>query len=130
MCKFDLAQSNKCSEKGERNSAVFDEISDMKGAYLSAIKLLEAVIVYALNHSEAEGSHNPESQKDVSEYISEKHEQDYEQDQRNKEGEADKDQNLGLPASLVPTLSMRKATTGRPDQGVQIQMSVQGLEEE
>jgi hypothetical protein len=76
MFKPDLAQSDHCGEKGESYSAVFDEISDTKGAYLAAIELLDAVIIDALDHREAEGDQNSEGQKDVSEYISEKHEQD------------------------------------------------------
>lgn len=89
MFEPDLAQSDQCGETGESNTAVFDEISDTKGSYPAAIELLEAVIIDALDHREADSGRNPEGQKDVPEYVSEKHYQNYEQDQRNQEGDAD-----------------------------------------
>ena len=115
MFEPDLAQSDQCGEKGESNSAVFDEISDTKGSYPAAIELLEAMIIDALDHREADSDRNPQGQKDVAEYVSEKHDQDNEQDQRNQESEPNQEQNLELPAVLVPTLGMGKAAPGRPN---------------
>ena len=78
MFKPDLAQSDHYGEKGESNSTEFDNISASKGTYHITIELLDAVIIDAFDHREAECNHDPEGQKNISEYIPVKQDQDYE----------------------------------------------------
>ena len=75
------------------------------------------MVADALNNRDAEDDSNPYGQKDVSKYVLEKYNQDYEQNQNNQDAKTDQEQDLALLAILVPTLGMKPGSDRSPRPG-------------
>ena len=102
----------------------------MKRTNLETVELREVVIADSFDDREAGGYANSDSKQEIPEYVPEKYHKNDQQDQRNQDGEANQEGDLDFFAILVPALSMGQAAPGRPDQGVQVQVGIQGLEDE